>query len=113
MAPPSKLDIAKASVFRLTKEEESYHKELERQHERVLELEKSNGDFYEIRQEKQGIQETYKMFPTLHDKLKAAVWKLEQQLEQDKDNLTEDEIEDIKSVMASAWVVIRRTSGAI
>lgn len=51
MAPPSKLAIATSAVQRLVKEEASYHKELEQQKSRVGQLESSNGDEYQLKQE--------------------------------------------------------------
>jgi tubulin-specific chaperone A len=54
MAPPSKLAIATGVVFRLVKEEASYHKEIEQQEARVKKAEASqdehNGE-YTLKQE--------------------------------------------------------------
>ncbi|KAF2152579.1 tubulin binding cofactor A [Myriangium duriaei CBS 260.36] len=80
MPAPSQLSIATGAVTRLVKEEASYHKEAEQQKVRIAKLEANNGDEYELRQEKQALDETHKVFPSLHAKIKDAVAKLEAQL---------------------------------
>ncbi|KAG8629530.1 hypothetical protein KVT40_003395 [Elsinoe batatas] len=111
MPPPSQLSIATGAVVRLVKEEASYHRELASQKNRVARLERSAEDEYEIKQEKQAIEETYKIFPTLHDKIKGAVYKLEQQLENDKTlpDTPPDEIQKANAAITSGWETIRRT----
>lgn len=97
MGAPSKLAIATSSVNRLVKEEASYHKEVEQQEARIAKLEQNNGDEYELKQEvrllnaiidiarlkllqKRALEETHKVFPSLHHRIKDAVAKLEQQM---------------------------------
>jgi len=99
MGAPSKLAIATSSVNRLVKEEASYHKEVEQQEARIAKLEQNNGDEYELKQEvclgfdvclldeklmlvlqKRALEETHKVFPSLHQRIKDAVAKLEQQM---------------------------------
>lgn len=99
MGAPSKLAIATSSVTRLVKEEASYHKEVEQQEARIAKLEQNNGDEYELKQEvrsgsniyllnekfmlvfqKSALEETHKVFPSLHQRIKEAVAKLEQQM---------------------------------
>ncbi|KAK7552647.1 tubulin-specific chaperone-like protein Rbl2 [Phyllosticta paracitricarpa] len=83
MAPPSKLAVLTSSVIRLVKEEASYHKELEQQQARVQELESSTADEnaeYQLKQERQALEETKNVLPALSQKIKDAVAKLEDEL---------------------------------
>ncbi|KAH7119086.1 tubulin binding cofactor A [Dendryphion nanum] len=84
MAPPSKLAIATSSVLRLVKEEASYHKEQEQQEARIKKLETNTEDEnaeYQLKQERQALQETKNIFPSLQTKITQAVERLEEQLE--------------------------------
>ncbi|MCJ1295572.1 hypothetical protein MMC34_007135 [Xylographa carneopallida] len=106
MAPPSQLSIATSSLVRLVKEESSYHKELQGQLARIEHLDKTdeNAEYIlkqEVRQrvtsriykfkyfnltsqwllQKKGIEETKAMFPELRDRIKAAMERLDLQLE--------------------------------
>lgn len=148
MPAPSQLSIATSAVARLVKEEASYHKEVEQQKVRVSKLETANGDEYELRQEvkmflqetndahtdrkpqRQALEETHKVFPSLHQRIQEAVAKLEQQLvchpwdqieffiiddqqAQDKgpgDRSTPEEITKAKEAIASAKTAIRQTA---
>lgn len=85
MAPPSKLAIATSSVLRLVKEEASYHKEQEQQEARIKKLETNTEDEnaeYQLKQERQALQETKNIFPSLQTKITQAVERLEEQLEE-------------------------------
>ncbi|KAG9206461.1 hypothetical protein G6514_003292 [Epicoccum nigrum] len=97
MAPPTKLAVATGSVTRLVKEEASYHKEIVQQHERIKKLEASEGDNnkeYTLRQEKQALQETQNVFPTVRARIEQAIEKLEGELEDSKES--EGNAEEIK-----------------
>ncbi|KAF1809432.1 tubulin binding cofactor A [Eremomyces bilateralis CBS 781.70] len=85
MAPPSKLAVAISSVQRLAKEEKSYHVELEQQAARIAKLQAAestdeNADF-QLRQERQALEETKKVLPSVQERLKGAVAQLKEQLE--------------------------------
>ncbi|KAF2268864.1 tubulin-specific chaperone-like protein Rbl2 [Lojkania enalia] len=85
--PPSKLAVATSSVTRLVKEEASYHKELEQQAARIktLELNKSDENAeYQLKQERQALEETKNVFPTVRTKIQEALKKLEEELEATK-----------------------------
>ncbi|GAB7341173.1 hypothetical protein MBLNU457_7468t1 [Dothideomycetes sp. NU457] len=111
MGAPSKLAIATSSVTRLVKEEASYHKEVEQQEARIAKLEQNNGDEYELKQEKRALEETHKVFPSLHQRIKDAVAKLEQQMEQDKgDQSSAEEITAAKEAISNAKTAIRETA---
>ncbi|OKL61417.1 hypothetical protein UA08_03681 [Talaromyces atroroseus] len=85
MPPASPLAIATSSVQRLVKEEASYHRELEQQTKRLQKLEsetpaddnEGNREFL-LKQERQAIEETKAVFPTLKQKITDALAKLEQ-----------------------------------
>ncbi|TKX21648.1 tubulin-specific chaperone A [Elsinoe australis] len=111
MPPPSQLAIATSAVNRLIKEESSYHKELEQQKARIAKLEANNGDEYEIKQEKQALDETHKVFPALHVKIKDAVAKLEAQVEQEKGGETAtEEITKAKDAVTAGKIAVRETA---
>ncbi|KAH4895344.1 tubulin-specific chaperone A [Parastagonospora nodorum] len=98
MAPPSKIAIATGSVLRLVKEEASYHKEIAQQEERITKLEASAGDEnkeYTLRQEKQALAETRNVLPSMRTKISAALEKLEEALEANRDGGAEASAEDI------------------
>lgn len=98
MAPPSKLAVATGSVTRLVKEEASYHKELVQQEARIIKLQSNTDDEnaeYLLKQEvsantkiaianslfqRQGLEETKKVLPTVREKIKKALQQLEEQL---------------------------------
>lgn len=88
MPPPSKLAVATSSLNRLVKEEASYYKEMEQQQVRIKKLEAGSEDEnaeYLLRQEKQGLEETKTVLPTVRTKISAALEKLEEQLESVED----------------------------
>jgi tubulin-specific chaperone A len=100
MAPPSKLAIATGVVQRLVKEEASYHKEIEQQEARIKKA-KANPDEenaeYTLRQEvcdqptrkenriltmtqRQALQETRNVLPSMKTKIEQALERLEEEL---------------------------------
>ncbi|KAH7409932.1 tubulin binding cofactor A [Phaeosphaeria sp. MPI-PUGE-AT-0046c] len=88
MPPPSKVAIATGSVLRLVKEEASYHKEIVQQEERIKKLEASDGDSnkeYTLKQERQALAETKNVLPSMQTKISAALEKLEEVLEANKE----------------------------
>ncbi|EOD48971.1 putative tubulin-specific chaperone rbl2 protein [Neofusicoccum parvum] len=116
MAPPSKLAVATSSVVRLVKEEASYHKELEQQQARIKKLEGSTGDEnaeYQLKQERQALEETKNVLPALRQKIKDALAKLEDELEANKDvggDAATDEVTKAKETVASAKTAIRESA---
>ena len=106
MAPPSRLAVATSSLQRLLKEELSYHKEVAQQeaHIQRLEQEPSDGDEnseFQLKQEvllqriasplcqasgelihvqRQAVQETKNIFPSVRQRILDGVTKLEQLL---------------------------------
>lgn len=118
MAPPSQLAIATSSVQRLVKEEASYHRELQQQTERIRRLETDNDETdenkeYVLRQERQALQETRNMLPTLKKKIQDAVAKLEAQLIQEGKKGAESNVEEIdaaKEVISKAKTAEREVS---
>ncbi|KAI9833089.1 MAG: hypothetical protein M1826_000456 [Phylliscum demangeonii] len=100
MAPaPSALSIATSSLTRLVKEEQSYHIELAQQESRLGRLQSTtatNGSTrqthdadadadtdnveYQIRQEKQAIEQTKALFPQLRRRIEDGVKTVEGQL---------------------------------
>ncbi|KAK7516033.1 tubulin binding cofactor A-domain-containing protein [Phyllosticta citriasiana] len=120
MAPPSKLAVLTSSVIRLVKEEASYHKELEQQQARVQELESNTADEnaeYQLKQERQALEETKNVLPALSQKIQDAVAKLEDELEANKETasgagVATDEITKAKEAVASAKTAIRESTSA-
>ncbi|MCJ1317348.1 hypothetical protein MMC15_002671 [Xylographa vitiligo] len=108
MAPPSQLLIATSSLVRLVKEEFSYHKELQGQLARIESLDEGDENAeYILKQEKKGIEETKAMFPELRDRIKAAMERLDLQLEAAKEagsNSNTEEISKAKEAMAQAKI---------
>ncbi|MCJ1413773.1 hypothetical protein MMC32_000098 [Xylographa parallela] len=106
MAPPSQLSIATSSLVRLVKEESSYHKELQGQLARIEKLDEGDENAeYILKQEKKGIEETKAMFPELRDRIKAAMERLDLQLEATKEagsNSNTEEVSKAKEAMAQA-----------
>ncbi|MCJ1393993.1 hypothetical protein MMC18_006870 [Xylographa bjoerkii] len=106
MAPPSQLAIATSSLVRLVKEESSYHKELQGQLARIENLDEGDENAeYILKQEKRGIEETKAMFPELRDRIKAAMERLDLQLEAAKEAGSISNVEEItkaKEAMAQA-----------
>ncbi|KAL9617850.1 MAG: hypothetical protein Q9160_007400 [Pyrenula sp. 1 TL-2023] len=97
MPPPSPLAIATSSLQRLVKEEASYHAELKQQEQRIQKLqgrveggagvepeedeeERGNREFG-LRQERQALEETKKIFPGLRERIATARETLKGQLE--------------------------------
>ncbi|KAK7513008.1 tubulin-specific chaperone-like protein Rbl2 [Phyllosticta citriasiana] len=120
MAPPSKLAVLTSSVIRLVKEEASYHEELEQQQARVQELESNTADEnaeYQLKQERQALEETKNVLPALSQKIQDAVAKLEDELEANKETasgagVATDEITKAKEAVASAKTAIRESTSA-
>ncbi|MCJ1383279.1 hypothetical protein MMC17_006392 [Xylographa soralifera] len=106
MAPPSQLSIATSSLVRLVKEESSYHKELQGQLARIENLDEGDENAeYILKQERKGIEETKAMFPELRDRIKAAMERLDLQLEAAQEagsNSNTEEISKAKEAMAQA-----------
>ncbi|KAF2631387.1 tubulin binding cofactor A [Macroventuria anomochaeta] len=113
MAPPSKLAVATGSVTRLVKEETSYHKELVQQEERIKKLEASEGDEnkeYTLRQEKQALQETQNVFPTVRTRIEQAVERLEGELNSKDADGNAEEIKKAEDAIAAGKKVIAEAS---
>ncbi|KAF2012001.1 tubulin binding cofactor A [Aaosphaeria arxii CBS 175.79] len=88
MAPPSKLAVATSSVIRLVKEEASYHKELEQQEARIKKLEANpaeDNSEYQIKQERQALEETKAVLPAVREKIRQAIERVEEELEANKE----------------------------
>ncbi|KAL5436178.1 hypothetical protein PMIN05_006881 [Paraphaeosphaeria minitans] len=111
MPPPSKLAVATSSLARLVKEEASYHKEMDQQQARIMKLEAGSEDQnaeYILRQEKQGLEETKTVIPTVRAKISDALEKLEDQIEAGGDAPAEevtkanDAIEKAKATLAES-----------
>ncbi|CZT47873.1 related to beta-tubulin binding protein [Rhynchosporium secalis] len=107
MSPPSSLAIATSSLQRLVKEEVSYEKELQVQETRLEKIlaakdDDENAD-YKLKQERAAIQETKNVFPPLRQRIKDALQKLEDQVEDGQSNgAVESEITKAKEVIQSA-----------
>merc|ERR1712000_624505 len=87
MAPPTPLAIATSSLQRLVKEELSYEDE--------------NAE-YKLNQERAAIQETKNVFPPLRERIKDALQKLEDQVEEGQSNrASEEEISKAKDIIKS------------
>ncbi|KAJ6260636.1 LOW QUALITY PROTEIN: hypothetical protein Dda_4863 [Drechslerella dactyloides] len=80
MPPPTPLKIKTSSVARLMKEEQSYHKEIALQKDKIQRMETAGDDIYEINQQKKVLKDTEQMIPELHSKLTQAVEILEIEL---------------------------------
>ncbi|MCJ1482271.1 hypothetical protein MMC06_002434 [Schaereria dolodes] len=110
MAPPSQLSIATSSLLRLVKEEASYHKELVQQQSRIQKLQKGGGEedenaHFRLKQEQRAVEETKAVFPQMRDRIRAALEKLEEQLEAEKEaeiKSNVDEITKAKELVAKA-----------
>ncbi|KAF2124178.1 tubulin binding cofactor A [Dothidotthia symphoricarpi CBS 119687] len=103
MAPPSKLAISTSVVTRLVKEEASYHKEAVQQASRIAKLESSPGDEnaeYTLRQERQALQETKNVLPSMKAKIGQAVERLEEELEVSGADAPDAEVTKAKEAIA-------------
>ncbi|KAG4414746.1 hypothetical protein IFR04_012133 [Cadophora malorum] len=106
MAPPTPLAIATSSLQRLVKEELSYEKELQGQEARLEKIlatkdEDENAE-YKLNQERAAIQETKNVFPPLRERIKDALQKLEDQVEEGQSNgASEEEISKAKDIITS------------
>ncbi|KAK7890003.1 tubulin folding cofactor A [Exophiala xenobiotica] len=83
---PSQLQVAISSLKRLLKEEASYYKEQEQQKTRIANLEKDKTDEdgnrdFTLKQERQALEETKKVIPTLRERITSAREKLENMLD--------------------------------
>ncbi|KAI9675214.1 MAG: hypothetical protein M1829_003574 [Trizodia sp. TS-e1964] len=108
MPPPSQLSIAISSLLRLVKEEASYHKEMVQQEQRLQKLEQSTdadeeegNREYEIKQQKQALQETKAIFPPLRQRISESTEKLEIILRSDE-GLPEEEVVKAKDALIQA-----------
>ncbi|KAF2478319.1 tubulin binding cofactor A [Lindgomyces ingoldianus] len=116
MAPPSKLVVATSSVLRLVKEEASYHKELEQQEARIKKLESSTGDEnaeYQMKQERQALEETKAVLPTVRAKITQALQQLEEQIESNKEaggEASTDDVVKAKDAVAEGKKALREIS---
>jgi len=117
MPPPSKLAIAASSVKRLIKEEASYHKELSQQEARIKNLEAGieagsedeNAEFM-LKQEKQALEETKAVLPSMKQKITDGLAKLEVQLEGNSDQgapASDADVVKAKEVVAEAKEVLK------
>ncbi|KAF1979648.1 tubulin binding cofactor A [Bimuria novae-zelandiae CBS 107.79] len=112
MPPPSKLAVATSSLVRLVKEEASYYKEMEQQQTRIKKLEAGSEDEnaeYMLRQEKQGLEETKNVLPTVRTKISNALEKLEEQLESNQEAPTE-EVTKAKEAIEKAKAALRESA---
>jgi tubulin-specific chaperone A len=99
MAPPSKLKVATGVLSRLVKEEASYHKELVQQEARIKKIQADTEDEnaeYQLKQEvipplptypfktkrsqRQALEETKNVFPSIRAKIAQALQNLEDQV---------------------------------
>ncbi|KAF2730142.1 tubulin-specific chaperone Rbl2 [Polyplosphaeria fusca] len=114
--PPSKLAVATSSVTRLVKEEASYHKEMEQQEKRIKKLEEDknveNAE-YLLKQERQALEETKKVIPSVREKIQGALEKLEDELESNKedgDDAPTGEVTKAKEAIAEGKKALREVS---
>ncbi|KAF2115406.1 tubulin binding cofactor A [Lophiotrema nucula] len=111
--PPTKLAVATSSVTRLIKEEASYHKELAQQETRIKKLESNTEDEnaeYQMKQERQALQETKDVLPNVREKIKQALERLEEELENNKEAGGEaptDEVTKAKEAVAKGKEIVR------
>ncbi|KAF1984374.1 tubulin binding cofactor A [Aulographum hederae CBS 113979] len=113
MAPPSKLAVATSSVARLVKEEKSYHKELSQQEASIKKLEQGGGDEnaeFQLKQERQGLEETKKVLPEVRQRIKDALAKLEEELVTAGGEADTAEVTKAKEVVAEAKTSIREAA---
>ncbi|KIV77410.1 hypothetical protein PV11_09207 [Exophiala sideris] len=85
---PSQIQVASNALERLLKEEKSYYKEHEQQEARIAKLEKESGGEdedgnkeFQLKQERQALEETKKVIPTLRERIVNAREKLESVLD--------------------------------
>ncbi|GAB7322885.1 hypothetical protein MBLNU13_g05435t1 [Cladosporium sp. NU13] len=115
MPAPSQLAIATSVLNRLIKEEKSYHKELEQQNVKIAKLEagedadNENAEFI-LRQQKQAVEQTKAVFPALNQKIRDALAKLEEQLEQDKDSASPEEVTKAKEALDAGHTAAKESS---
>jgi len=110
MAPPSKLTIATSVLQRLVKEEASYHKEALQQEARIAKLQEPSEDEnaeYQLKQERQALEETKAVFPSIKKKIQDALASLEEQLEATGEDAPEAEVTKAKETAASAKKTIK------
>ncbi|KIW20906.1 hypothetical protein PV08_01485 [Exophiala spinifera] len=83
---PSQIQVVISSLQRLLKEENSYYKEQEQQEARIAKLEKDKTDEdgnreFTLKQERQALEETKKVIPTLRERITNTREKLENMLD--------------------------------
>ncbi|KEZ44316.1 hypothetical protein SAPIO_CDS3282 [Scedosporium apiospermum] len=111
---PSKLHIATQALFRLIKEEKSYHKELQHQKQRVerLKAELAKGinvdvnSEYMIRQEERAIAQTEAVFAPLHKKIEDGIKSVQEELAYAEDPTPIDELENARQALLQARDVL-------
>ncbi|CRG90483.1 hypothetical protein PISL3812_07527 [Talaromyces islandicus] len=117
MAPTAPLAIATSSVQRLVKEEASYHRELEEQAKRIAKLEseagaendEGNREFL-LKQERRAVDETKAVLPTLKQKIKDALAKLEGLIVEEGHKGSESNVEQLtaaKEAVSHAKTALR------
>ncbi|KAK5014669.1 tubulin binding cofactor A [Cryomyces antarcticus] len=102
---PSPLAITTSSINRMVKEEQSYHKEIIQQQARITKLERDGGDEnaeFQLKQERQALEETKAVFPSLRQRISDAITKLEDQINGAEGSGSEDEITKAKQAVANA-----------
>lgn len=98
--------------MRLVKEEASYHKEMAQQEARIKKLEAPSEDEnaeYQLKQERQALEETKNVLPSVRQRIILALERLEQQLEAGGTESTE-EIAKAKDAVAEAKKCIQEIS---
>ncbi|PGH23696.1 hypothetical protein AJ80_02302 [Polytolypa hystricis UAMH7299] len=123
MAPRSPLSISTSVVVRLVKEEASYHRELKQQEERIKKLEATpastedddddgNREFI-LKQERQALEETKNVLPSVKQKITDAVAKLDQLLIEEGHKGMESNVAEIdaaKEAISRAKTAVREIS---
>jgi len=116
MAPPSKLAIATSSLQRLIKEEGSYHKEQAAQEARILQLQEDKSDEnaeFILKQERQALEETKVLIPTLRARIEKATETLQKQLDSSKaEGADSEEISKAENVLQEGQKVRQMNGGS-
>ncbi|RKF76795.1 Tubulin-specific chaperone A [Golovinomyces cichoracearum] len=107
MTSPSVLIISISALQRLIREEASYHRELSIQEARVKRLsdEQDRDEYQEwnLKQERQALEETRVLLPILKKKIREAMQRLERHVETvEARGSTMDELEKAKEVIQNA-----------
>jgi len=113
MVAPSKITIATSSLQRLVKEEASYHKELLQQEARIVKLQEPSDDEnaeYQLKQERQALEETKAVLPSMKKKIEASLASLEELLEAVGADAPEAEVTKAKEIAAGAKKAIEEAA---